>query len=148
MLFNIHDGAWDAELLKAMRIPDSMLPEVRPSSGEYGQVSTTLGLEDIAIGGVAGDQQAALFGQACFRPGMAKCTYGTGAFLLQTLGAGGEAVHEPAADHSGLAGREQARVRDGRQRLHCRFGRAMAARWAGNHSVVGGGRGTGAKRSR
>jgi glycerol kinase len=86
MLFNIHDGAWDAELLKAMRIPGSMLPEVRPSSGDYGHVSTTLGLEDIAIAGVAGDQQAALFGQACFRPGMAKCTYGTGAFLLQTLG--------------------------------------------------------------
>lgn len=86
MLYNIHEGAWDKELLDAMRIPASLLPEVRSSSEEYGHVSTTLGLGDVAIGGVAGDQQAALFGQACFRPGMAKCTYGTGAFLLQTLG--------------------------------------------------------------
>jgi len=86
MLFNIHEGAWDRDLLNAMRIPDSLLPEVYPSSAEYARVSTTLGLGDIVIAGVAGDQQAALFGQACFRPGMAKCTYGTGAFLLQTLG--------------------------------------------------------------
>jgi glycerol kinase len=86
MLFNIHEGRWDQELLKALRIPGSMLPEVRPSSGLYASVSTTLGLGDVPIGGVAGDQQAALFGQACFRPGMAKCTYGTGAFLLQNLG--------------------------------------------------------------
>lgn len=86
MLYNIHDGAWDKELLEAMLIPAAMLPEVRSSSEIYGQVSTTLGLADVVIGGVAGDQQAALFGQACFRPGMAKCTYGTGAFLLQTLG--------------------------------------------------------------
>jgi glycerol kinase len=86
MLFNIHEGKWDKELLSAMRIPESMLPEVHQSSEVYSKVSTTLGLADIPIAGVAGDQQAALFGQACFRPGMAKCTYGTGAFLLQTLG--------------------------------------------------------------
>jgi glycerol kinase len=86
MLFNIHEGTWDKDLLSAMRIPESLLPTVRQSSEVYSTVSTTLGLADIAIAGVAGDQQAALFGQACFRPGMAKCTYGTGAFLLQTLG--------------------------------------------------------------
>jgi glycerol kinase len=86
MLFNIHEGTWDKDLLAAMRIPESLLPTVRQSSEVYSTVSTTLGLADIAIAGVAGDQQAALFGQACFRPGMAKCTYGTGAFLLQTLG--------------------------------------------------------------
>ena len=86
MLFNIHEGRWDRELLDALRIPDSLLPEVRPSSGEYAPVSTTLALGGVPITGVAGDQQAALFGQACFYPGMAKCTYGTGAFLLQTLG--------------------------------------------------------------
>ena len=86
MLFNIHQGRWDRELLDAMRIPASLLPEVRPSSGEYAPVSTTLALGGVPITGVAGDQQAALFGQACFYPGMAKCTYGTGAFLLQTLG--------------------------------------------------------------
>lgn len=87
MLFNIHGGAWDRELLDAMNIPVSLLPEVRSSIGNDAQVSTSLALGGVPIGGVAGDQQAALFGQACFRPGMAKCTYGTGAFLLQTLGA-------------------------------------------------------------
>jgi len=86
MLFNIHEGIWDQDLLNAFDIPGSLLPEVRPSSGSYGQVSTTLALDGVSITGVAGDQQAALFGQACFLQGMAKCTYGTGAFLLQTLG--------------------------------------------------------------
>ena len=86
MLFNIRDGRWDLGLMDAFRIPASLLPEVRPSSGEYTQVSTSLALAGVPITGVAGDQQAALFGQACFHPGMAKCTYGTGAFLLQTLG--------------------------------------------------------------
>jgi glycerol kinase len=85
MLFNIHDQQWDAELLAAMGIPASILPEVVPSSGIIGP-STESGLADIPIAGIAGDQQAALFGQACFRRGMAKCTYGTGAFLLQNTG--------------------------------------------------------------
>lgn len=87
MLFNIHEGKWDDDLLHAMRIPANMLPEVKPSSGDFGTVSTTLGLADLPICGVAGDQQAALFGQACFATGAAKCTYGTGAFLLQNCGA-------------------------------------------------------------
>lgn len=86
MLYNIHDGKWDGDLLKAMNIPESLLPEVHSSSEVYGNVSTTLGLGDIPIAGVAGDQQAALFGQTCFSPGQAKCTYGTGAFLLQNIG--------------------------------------------------------------
>ncbi|HWZ32135.1 MAG TPA: glycerol kinase GlpK [Bryobacteraceae bacterium] len=86
MLFNIQNGTWDQDLLKAMNIPASLLPEVRPSSGKYADVSTSLALGEVPITGVAGDQQAALFGQACFHPGMAKCTYGTGAFLLQTIG--------------------------------------------------------------
>jgi glycerol kinase len=86
MLFNIHQGKWDRDLLKEMHIPESLLPEVHPSSNIYGNVSTTLGLGDIPIAGVAGDQQAALFGQTCFTPGQAKCTYGTGAFLLQNIG--------------------------------------------------------------
>ncbi len=86
MVFNIHTGAWDGELLEAFHIPAALLPEVRSSSEPIGRVSTTLGLGDIEIAGVAGDQQAALFGQACFQPGMAKCTYGTGAFLLQNIG--------------------------------------------------------------
>jgi len=87
MLFNIHEGTWDRDLLDAVRIPGSLLPEVRSSSENDAQVSTSLALGGVPITGVAGDQQAALFGQACFHPGMAKCTYGTGAFLLQTLGA-------------------------------------------------------------
>lgn len=86
MLFNIHEGKWDNDLLAAMRIPESLLPEVRSSSERYATVSTTLGLGNIPIAGIAGDQQAALFGQACFSKGQTKCTYGTGAFLLQNLG--------------------------------------------------------------
>ena len=86
MLFNIQQGTWDKELLEAMKVPESLLPEVRSSSEKYAQVSTTLGLGDVTIAGIGGDQQAALFGQTCFDPGQAKCTYGTGAFLLQNLG--------------------------------------------------------------
>ena len=86
MLYNIHEGNWDKDLLQALKIPESLLPQVRSSSEIYANVSTTLGLEEIPIAGVAGDQQAALFGQTCFRPGQAKCTYGTGAFLLQNIG--------------------------------------------------------------
>jgi glycerol kinase len=82
MLFNIHRLAWDANLCGALGVPDRMLPEARPSSGRFGQsVPELLGAE-IPIAGIAGDQQAALFGQACFTPGKAKNTYGTGCFLL------------------------------------------------------------------
>ncbi len=87
LLLNIHTGEWDAELLKLFRIPASMLPEVRSSSEVYGHVNSTLGLQDIPIGGIAGDQQAALFGQMCVKPGGTKSTYGTGCFLLQNTGA-------------------------------------------------------------
>src|SRR5213079_3431909 len=87
MLFNIQTLRWDEELLRLFDIPAGMLPEVRASSEVYGQVSTTLGLEDVPIAGVAGDQQAALFGQMCRQPGMSKNTYGTGCFLLQNIGA-------------------------------------------------------------
>jgi len=87
MLFNIHERTWDEDLLNALDIPASLLPEVRPSSGSDAQVSTSLALGGVPIAGVVGDQQVALFGQACFHTGMAKCTYGTGAFLLQNLGA-------------------------------------------------------------
>jgi len=87
LLLNIHTGEWDAELLKLFRVPASMLPEVRSSSEVYGHVNSTLGLQDIPIGGIAGDQQAALFGQMCIKPGGTKSTYGTGCFLLQNTGA-------------------------------------------------------------
>ena len=84
MLFNIHKRKWDDELLRLFGIPPSMLPEVRMSADDYGSVN--LMGADIPICGVAGDQQAALFGQACFREGDAKNTYGTGCFLLMNTG--------------------------------------------------------------
>jgi glycerol kinase len=85
MLFNIHTLEWDEELLRMLDVPRSMLPEVVSSSGHCG---TTSGLfAGIPIAGIAGDQQAALFGQMCTSPGMAKCTFGTGAFMLMHTGA-------------------------------------------------------------
>jgi len=87
MLYNLHPGGWDKELLALFRIPAAMLPEIRASSEIYGEVSTSLGLPGVKIAGAAGDQQAALFGQMCVKPGLAKNTYGTGCFLLQNIGA-------------------------------------------------------------
>ena len=86
MLFNIHTLQWDDDLLRLLNVPASMLPEVRSSSEVYGRVSTTLGVGDVAVAGIAGDQQAALFGQMCVTPGLTKNTYGTGCFLLQNTG--------------------------------------------------------------
>ena len=86
MLFNIHTLAWDEELLDLLNIPKSLLPKVLPSSGVLGQTLPSLFGNPIAIAGVAGDQQAALFGQACYSPGAAKNTYGTGCFLLMNTG--------------------------------------------------------------
>ena len=86
MLFNINTLKWDDDLLRLLRVPASMLPEVRSSSEIYGRVSTTLGAGGVPIAGIAGDQQAALFGQMCVSPGLTKNTYGTGCFLLQNTG--------------------------------------------------------------
>jgi len=86
MLFNIHTLQWDDELLRLFNIPASLLPTVRSSSEVYGQVSTSLGIDQVPVAGIAGDQQAALFGQMCRTPGMSKNTYGTGCFLLQNIG--------------------------------------------------------------
>ena len=86
LLFNINTLEWDDEILAELDIPRQMLPEVRQSSAEYGHVdASVLGL-DIPIAGVAGDQQAATFGQTCYSPGMAKQTYGTGSFMLMNIG--------------------------------------------------------------
>ena len=87
MLFNILKGCWDTDLLRLFNVPESILPEVVPSSGKVGDVTTTLGLGSVPIAGIAGDQQAALFGQLCVHPGDTKNTYGTGCFLLQNIGA-------------------------------------------------------------
>lgn len=86
MIFNIYELCWDKELLALMRIPEQMLPEVKPSSCIYGYTKEELFGGKIAISGAAGDQQSALFGQCCFEPGEAKSTYGTGGFLLLNTG--------------------------------------------------------------
>jgi glycerol kinase len=86
MLFNITDLKWDRKLLKALEVPASVLPEVKESSGLFGETEATLFGAPIAVTGMAGDQQAALFGQSCFEKGMAKNTYGTGCFMLMNTG--------------------------------------------------------------
>jgi len=86
MLFNLHTGAWDNELIQALGVARETLPEVRSSSEVYGETEPGLLGTAVPIGGVAGDQQAALFGQNCFEPGLAKNTYGTGCFMLMNLG--------------------------------------------------------------
>jgi glycerol kinase len=86
MLFNIHTHKWDSELLELFEIPEKMLPVVKQSSEIYGNVHTEILGHKIPIAGIAGDQQAATFGQACLKPGMAKNTYGTGCFCLLNIG--------------------------------------------------------------
>ena len=86
MLFNIHSNQWDDELLKLLDIPKSVLPEVHPSASDFGRTQAQWLGHELAIGGVAGDQQSALFGQACFQAGQAKNTYGTGCFMLMHTG--------------------------------------------------------------
>jgi glycerol kinase len=86
LIYNIHDGDWDDEILDLLDIPRSMLPEVRDSSEVYGHTQTDNIAGRVPISGIAGDQQAALFGQMCTRPGMGKNTYGTGAFMVQHTG--------------------------------------------------------------
>ncbi len=96
MLFNIHTMSWDEELLRLFRIPRCMMPQVLPSSGLFGYTDSHLFGGEIPIAGVAGDQQAALFGQCCFEVGDAKNTYGTGGFLLMNTG------HKPVEPKQGL----------------------------------------------
>ena len=96
MLFNINTLEWDEEILAELKIPRSMLPEVKPSSLVYGETDSQFFGAAIAIGGAAGDQQAALFGQTCFRPGEAKNTYGTGCFMLMNTG------EKPVVSKNGL----------------------------------------------
>jgi glycerol kinase len=96
LLFNIHTMEWDDELLKILDVPRAMLPEVRSSSEVYGHTDPAILGAPIAVAGIAGDQQAALFGQACFEPGSAKNTYGTGCFMLLNTG------ETPVPSHKGL----------------------------------------------
>lgn len=97
LLYDIGKGRWDEELAGTLNVPLSLLPEVRGCSEVYGETRSVPALPDgIPVAGIAGDQQAALFGQTCFQPGEAKCTYGTGAFLLMNTG------EEPVASSNGL----------------------------------------------
>jgi glycerol kinase len=93
LLFNVHSNQWDTELLHMLDIPHSMMPTVRPSSSLFGETSPALLGHAILIGGVAGDQQSALFGQACFKAGLVKNTYGTGCFMLMHTGATFQTSH-------------------------------------------------------
>ena len=93
MLFNVHSNQWDAELMQALDIPAALMPEVKPSSALYGHLRADVLGAAIPIGGVAGDQQSALFGQACFKAGMVKNTYGTGCFMLMHTGATFQTSH-------------------------------------------------------
>jgi glycerol kinase len=96
MLFNIHSMQWDDELLKLFGIPHSMLPDVRSSSEVYGHTQHLLTSASVPVSGIAGDQQAALFGQMCIHPGMVKNTYGTGCFMLMNTGT------KPVSSHNNL----------------------------------------------
>jgi glycerol kinase len=96
LLFNIHTLDWDDELLKILDVPRAMLPEVRSSSELYGHTDNAIFGSPVPVSGIAGDQQAALFGQACFEPGSAKNTYGTGCFMLLNTG------RSPVPSHKGL----------------------------------------------
>jgi glycerol kinase len=93
MLFNVHSNTWDTELMALLDIPASLMPAVLPSSAQYGQTAPELLGAAVPIGGVAGDQQSALFGQACFSAGMAKNTYGTGCFMLMHTGSTFQTSH-------------------------------------------------------
>ncbi len=96
LLYDLHSGTWEDDLLGLFGVPRAILPEIRPSSGDFGVTAgDTIGLE-VPIGGVAGDQQAALYGQGCWSEGLGKCTYGTGAFLLLNTGS------EPVPSRHGL----------------------------------------------
>ncbi len=97
LLMNLRKRKWDRKMLSLFEVPEAVLPKIRSSSEVYGETRGVRGLPDgIPVAGIAGDQQAALFGQACFEPGEAKCTYGTGAFLLMNIG------ERPKASRHGL----------------------------------------------
>ncbi len=86
MIYDIHRHQWDEDLLDLFQIPRALLPQVKPSSQVYGEIRTISSLKGVPLAGIAGDQQAATFGQVCLEPGMAKCTYGTGCFMLLNTG--------------------------------------------------------------
>ena len=132
-MFDIGAQQWDEELLKLLRVPASVLPEVHDNAHIFGESDPAILGRAIPIAGMAGDQQAALFGQACFRPGMTKSTYGTGAFALMNIGKQADCVEEPHADHGGVPPERRDDLCAGRRDLHCGRGGEVAARRAQDH---------------
>ena len=109
LLYNIRDGGWDADICALLDVPMEMLPAVRDCAVDFGQTRADLFGRAIPILGVAGDQQAATIGQACFRPGMLKATYGTGCFAVLNTGADAGREPQPAARHHRLPARRGSR---------------------------------------
>ena len=136
MLFNLHTGAWDDELLALLDVPREVLPEVRSSSEVYGETAPGLFDAPIRIAGIAGDQQAALFGQNCFRAAWPRTLRHRLLHADEHRPATGR-LETPAADHGRLEGQRPDRLRAGRQRLHRRRGGAMAARRPGPDQIIG-----------
>ena len=126
MLFNIATQQWDPDLLQLFGVARSVLPEVRDSVADYGTIDAALFGDGIPICGVAGDQQAAAVGQACFSPGMAKCTYGTGAFLLINVGSDLPKPAGRAAGDRRFPNRKSGQLRHRRHNLQCRRHDAVA----------------------
>ena len=119
-LYDINVGVWSPELLGLFDVPAAMLPEVKDCAADFGIADKSILGAAIPILGVAGDQQAATVGQACFTPGMLKSTYGTGCFALLNIGAESAGLQEPPAHDHRLPTRRQADLRAGRLDLHRR----------------------------
>ena len=135
------------ELLAALDVPRSLLPEVVSCSEVAAETADGAFMAGVPIAGIAGDQQAALFGQTCFQPGMAKNTYGTGCFMLMTTGSGRAGIQKQAAHHRGVAAGRRHGVCAGGERVHRRGGGAMAAGRARDHPAFVRGRGAGRERA-
>ena len=123
----LRSGDWEGELTRALRIPRTSCPRCVPSSGVFGEISAIDALRGVPVAGMAGDQQAALFGQGCFGPGMAKNTYGTGCFMLDEHRDPARRVQAPAPHHHRLADRGAHRVCARGQRLRRRRRRPVAS---------------------
>ena len=140
LLFDIHRGRWDDELLALLGVPKSVLPDVRDSSAAFGVTDPALFGGPIPICGIAGDQQAALIGQACFTPGMVKSTYGTGCFAVLNTGSDAGRIQQQTPDDDRLSARRRTHLCARRLDLRRRRGGAMAARQSANRRQCGGDR--------
>ncbi len=158
LCFDIHRRAWDEGLCRILGVPMALLPEVKPSAGVFGETAAWRGAAagepsgygepsglppGIPVAGIAGDQQAALFGQACVEPGMAKNTYGTGCFALLNTGERAVASERGPADHGGVDGGGQHGLRARGRGVHRGRGRAVAARRPRHHPAGRGDAGAG-----